>query len=545
MNKVPSDKSSLLMVAALDRMSDLASQGILLTDGELRICGWNVWLERHTEFQASEVMGRHLFEVYPDLIERRLQRQYEFVLEGQVRVLSQRLHGYLLPMSPAERSGFRRMQQSARISPLFENGRVVGTVTLIDDVTERVAREAELQTQIELSAKLLLSEKAARTEAERANRLKDEFLATVSHELRTPLNAIMGWAHMLRSANLDTVTIKRAIETIHRNAQAQSKLISDLLDVSRIISGKLPLDRRTIDLSTVVMTTLDSARPAAEAKEVNLDSLIDQEAGPMFGDADRLQQVVWNLVSNAIKFTPRAGRVEVRLQRVADQIWLTVRDSGIGISPEFLPHVFDRFRQADAATTRSQGGLGLGLSIVRHLVELHGGTVSANSEGEGQGATFLVRFPALGASEFSTAVHPAETQQPLECPPVLRDARVLIVDDDADTRELLGKLLEQCGAHVRMVVTAAAAFDAVKETKPDLLISDIGMPGEDGYSLISRVRELPASEGGQTPAAALTAYATAEDQLRVLEAGFQVYLPKPIKAAEFLQAIASVVVKKE
>ena len=535
-----SNQADLLTAAALDRMSDLASQGIFLTDAELKIVGWNLWLEQHTGLPAEQVKGRHLLDLYPELVERRLLRQYEWALEGQIRVLSQRLHGYLLPMRPrSDGSGFNQMQQSSRISPLMENGRVVGTVTLIDDVTERVAREAELQTQIELSSKLLLSEKAARNEAELANRLKDEFLATISHELRTPLNAIMGWSHLLRAGNLDHDTVKRAIETIHRNAEAQNKLISDLLDVSRIISGKLPLDRHPIDLSLIVRAAMDSARPAAEAKGVELHSFIESDQELVFGDANRLQQVVWNLISNAIKFTPAAGRVEVRLQRAANQVSITVRDSGIGISPDFLPYVFDRFRQADAASTRAQGGLGLGLSIVRHLVELHGGTVIAESEGEGKGATFIVRLPVVVTSDG--LIDMPDSNQAIECSASLRDRRVLIVDDDADTLELLRKLLEQCGARVTVAGNAAAALEALKQIKPDLLISDIGMPHEDGYSLIGRVRALSASEGGETPAVALTAYASADDQSRVLKSGFQVHLSKPIKSYEFLQAIANVV----
>ena len=392
-----SSKETLLNAAVLHWMHDLAAQGIVTTDSELNVVEWNHWMEEHTGKRAHEVIGKNLLELFPELIERRLDRNYKWALEGQVRVLSQALHGYLIAMPAVSgEHGYEQMQQAVRISPLSHDGRVIGTLTIIEDVTERVAREAELQEQIEERSRLLSSEKLARNEAERANRLKDEFLATVSHELRNPLNAILGWAHMLRLGKLTAANAERAVETIYRNAKSQTQLVADLLDVSRIISGKLRLDVRTVDLISIVNAAIDSIRPAADAKGIRLQTILDPAAGPISGDADRLQQIVWNLLTNAVKFTPKGGRVQVKVQRVDSHVEIVVTDSGVGISKEFLPYVFDRFRQADASTTRIHGGLGLGLSIVHQLVDLHGGSCKRSSEGEGKGATFTISLPFVG-----------------------------------------------------------------------------------------------------------------------------------------------------
>jgi PAS domain S-box-containing protein len=545
MAKGRTNKETLLNAAVLRWMHDLTAQGVLMTDDELNILGWNQWLEEHAGRSAADVTGRNLLELYPELVERRLDRHYKWALEGQVRVLSQRLHGYLIAM-PASlgENAFPQMQQSVRISPLTHEGRVIGTLTIIDDVTERVAREAELQAQLEARSRLLVSEQAAREEAEQANHLKDEFLATISHELRTPLTAIIGWSNMLRAGTLDETLSARAVETIYRNAQSQNQLIADLLDVSRIISGKLRLDVRTIELPAVIEAALDAVRPAAEAKGVRLQSLIDSLAGPISGDADRLQQIIWNLLTNAIKFTPPGGRVQVRLERVDSHVEITVSDSGIGINPEFLPYVFDRFRQADAATTRLHGGLGLGLSIVRQLTELHGGTARVESEGEGKGATFVISLPFIAVTgEYvePERIRPTISGNGLqrECQPSLDGLRVLVVDDEQDARDLLRVVLENCGSQVTTAASAAEALDAIEALRPDVLISDLGMPGEDGYSLIAKVRALPAERGGRTPAAALTAYARVEDRLRVLRSGFQIHLPKPVEPVELVTVVAS------
>lgn len=536
---------TLLNTAVLHWMHDLAAQGIVTTDTDLNVAGWNHWMEEHTGKRASEVIGKNLLELFPELVERRLDRNYKWAREGQVRVLSQALHGYLIAMPAISVDrGHAQMQQAVRISPLTYDGRIIGTLTIIEDVSERVTREAELEAQIEARTRLLASEKLARGEAERANRLKDEFLATVSHELRNPLNAIMGWAHMLRLGKLTPPNAERAVETIYRNAKSQAQLVADLLDVSRIISGKLRLDVRAVDLLQVVNAAIDSIRPAADAKTIRLQTMLDPAAGPISGDADRLQQIVWNLLSNAVKFTPKGGKIQVKVQRVNSHVEIVVSDSGVGIKQEFLPYVFDRFRQADASTTRIHGGLGLGLSIVHQLVDLHGGSVSVRSEGEGQGATFTIVLPFVGVitgpldteSEYTA---PADEIISLEGLPSLQGLKILVVDDERDTRELICEVLTECGSDVIMSRSAEEAFEAVQKLKPDILISDLGMPEEDGYSLIARIRALPAEQGGKIPAAALTAYARAEDRMRVLRSGFQFHLPKPVDSAELVTVVAS------
>jgi PAS domain S-box-containing protein len=384
-------------------------------------------------------------------------------------------------------------------------------------------------------------------QAEDANRLKDEFLATLSHELRTPLTSILGWARMLGGGRLDEDSTRRAIRTIERNAKAQSQLIEDILDVSRVITGKLRLEVQPVNLATVIESAINAVLPAADAKGIRLQRVLDTGASMISGDPARLQQIIWNLLSNAIKFTPKDGHVQVRLERVNSHVEITINDNGQGISPDILPYIFERFRQADSSITRAHGGLGLGLAIVRHLVEMHGGTVRAESHGDGQGATFTIKLPlvvmrtfdARGASE-ADRVHPtASSDVPFNCPPELEGLRLLIVDDEADTRTLLKAVLEQCGASVVAVASASEALTLLKETRPDVLISDLGMPGEDGYALIKKVRALPVEDGGQTPSAALTAYARVEDRMKVLRAGFQIHIPKPVEPAELIAVVVN------
>jgi len=387
-------------------------------------------------------------------------------------------------------------------------------------------------------------------ELREASRLKDEFLATVSHELRTPLTAILGWAHLLRSGQVDETVATTALETIERNARAQSQLIDDLLDVSRIITGNLRLDVRQIDPASFMESAIESLRPAAEAKDVRIQKVIDTGVVSVAGDPARLQQVIWNLLSNAIKFTPKGGRVQVRLERINSHIEIAVSDTGAGIDPEFLPHVFERFRQADQKTTRRHGGLGLGLSIVRHLVELHGGTVQAESPGEGLGATFVVKLPLVPVyqkDDLAERVHPAarETLPVYHCPERLDGLKVLVVDDEFDTREVLRAGIGQCGAEVLTASTVREALEAIEGERPDLLISDIGMPGEDGYELIKQVRALPAGRGGKMPAIALTAYARTEDRLRALRAGYQMHISKPVELAELVAVMASLIQRND
>ncbi len=402
--------------------------------------------------------------------------------------------------------------------------------------------EAAKRARAEAEASAAENERLYR-EAQEANRLKDEFLATVSHELRTPLTAILGWAHMLRTGQFAGESAASAFETIERNARAQSQLIDDLLDVSRAITGKLRIDVRPVDPNSFIDAAVESVRPAAEARGVRLQKVTDTGVVTVSGDPVRLQQVVWNLLSNAIKFTPRGGRVRVMLERVNSHVEISVSDDGAGIAPEFLPHVFDRFRQADQKTTRTHGGLGLGLSIVRHLVELHGGSVRAESEGEGRGSTFTVALPVSPVNHSASQgarVHPAarDTLPRFECPDRLDGLRVLVVDDEHDTREMLRAGLGHCGAEVITAASAAEALAEVRESPPDVLVSDIGMPGEDGYELVRQLRAMPPEGGGRVPAIALTAYARVEDRMQALRAGYQMHVPKPVELAELIVVTA-------
>jgi signal transduction histidine kinase/ActR/RegA family two-component response regulator len=415
-----------------------------------------------------------------------------------------------------------------------ELGRLVDSFN--DMLGQIQERDSELRRAERERSRLLVLEQEARRQAEEANRLKDEFLATLSHELRTPLNAILGWTQVLRSGKLDEATAERALETIERNARSQAQLIADLLDISRIITGKLRLDPKPVELPRVIEAALDSARPAAGAKNIHLDVFLESLTSPMLGDADRLQQIVWNLLSNAIKFTPQGGRVEVRLTEARPNAIIQVADTGVGIRPDFLPHVFDRFRQAEGSYTRSHGGLGLGLSIVRHLTELHGGTVEVESPGEGKGSTFTVKLPLAVelTGELPVERRPAVPQAWTE-PDLLRNVRVLVVEDEKDTRDLLVMALSGCGAEVTAASSVPEALAAFDRRKPDVLVSDIGLPVEDGYSLIRKVR---ARNGNAVPAAAVTAYAGAEDRRRALEAGFQTHLAKPVDPSELVATVA-------
>ena len=390
-------------------------------------------------------------------------------------------------------------------------------------------------------AQLLESERAARVEAERANRAKDDFLATVSHELRTPLNAILGWTRMLRTRAMTDDRRKHALETIDRNALVQTQLIEDLLDIGRIMSGKLRLHVERIDLRSIIDAATDSIRPAANARQIDLAAVEGDDAGPTEGDADRLLQIVWNLLSNAVKFTPRGGRVSVSVRRTSTHVEVAVTDTGQGIDPDFLPFVFDRFRQGDASTTRTHGGLGLGLAIVRNLVELHGGTIEATSEGPGKGASFRVQLPvastAIGAPPAPRSTPLPDGEVSLE---TLDGISVLVVDDDADTRDLLRSVLEDHGARVLAAADAAEAFAFLNEQRPDVVVSDIGMPDEDGCALVARIRALPTESGGRTPAIALTAYSRGSDRTRALLAGFDAHVPKPVEPLELVGMIASI-----
>lgn len=385
--------------------------------------------------------------------------------------------------------------------------------------------------------------------AEEATRAKDEFLAVISHELRTPLTAMLGWARMLKTGELDERTTMRAVSAIERNAESQAQLIEDLLDFSRIISGKLRLDVKQIDPAAVIESALDVVRPASDAKAIKLEAVLDPQAGTVSGDPERLQQVLWNLLSNAIKFTPKGGSVQIRLSRVDSSVEIAISDTGQGISAEFLPYVFERFRQADHTTTRRHGGLGLGMAITRHLVELHGGTIRAHSPGEGQGATFTLRLPAMIVDNAELSPSMATEQRPsidedeAQLPelPRLDGIHVLVVDDERDARDLLTTVLEQSGAQVTAVATVADALEKLQAVKPDLLVSDIEMANEDGYSLIRKVRALEDARARRIPAIALTAHARSADRIRALSAGYQMHIPKPVEPAELVIVIANII----
>jgi signal transduction histidine kinase len=411
----------------------------------------------------------------------------------------------------------------------------------LEPVLDAVA--AQLAIAID-NARLLDREQRARAAAEAASRAKDEFLAVLSHELRTPLNAVYGWAHILRSGGLSGEAATRALDVIMRNANAQVQLIDDMLDVSRIVTGKMRLDVRPVDLKAVVDAAIDAVRPAADAKELRLQAVLDPQPFAVTGDPDRLQQVIWNLLINAVKFTPRGGRIQVHLQQRDSHVEIVVSDTGQGIAPTVLPHVFERFQQGDSTSTRRHTGLGLGLALVRHLVELHGGTVEAFSDGEGRGATFTIKLPiAIARGSDAGQARPARGRPHGAMPPTpgaaLRGVRVLVVDDDRDGIEMVATMLINAGAAVRTCGSAAEGLEAMRSWRPDVLISDIEMPGEDGYSFIRRVRALDDGAFARTPVVALTAYGRVEDRLRTLSAGFSMHVPKPVDPAELSIVVAS------
>jgi signal transduction histidine kinase/DNA-binding response OmpR family regulator len=413
---------------------------------------------------------------------------------------------------------------------------------LQQEITERKQAEEE-------RARLLVREQDARAEAEQANRTKDEFLATLSHELRTPLSAILGWSHLVRTGKLDDAQMSRAVETIERNARSQSQLIDDLLDVSRIITGKLQIEPKPVDLCMVMEASIEAVRPALETKGIRLETQLSSEACFVPGDATRLQQIFWNLLTNAIKFTPESGRVSVEVKCDGSRVHASVSDSGIGISPEFLPYIFDRFRQADGSTTRVHGGLGLGLSIVKHLVQLHDGEVEVVSEGRDQGATFTINLPLAPVESATTiestaAAEPDSNGLPASFSTLLDGLRILVVDDEADSRDLVMAILTRCGSEVRCCESAAEALKTFRAWKPDLLVSDIGMPHEDGYALIRKLRKLRSKLAREVPAIALTAYVTDDDRARTLSAGFQMHVPKPIEPKALVRSIAGAAGRK-
>jgi PAS domain S-box-containing protein len=505
--------------ARLAAIVDSSDDAIVSKTLDGTITSWNRGAEKIFGYSAQEAVGRHITLIIPP--ERHLEEE---------SVLARIARGEAVEHFETVRvtKGGARRHVSLSISPVRNaRGEIIGASKIARDITDRVRAEAE-------RAELLAREQSAREEAEALNRSKDQFLAVLSHELRTPLNAIYGWARMLGDAQLDPKLRARGVDAIFRNAKAQLQLVEDLLDVSRIITGNMRLELRPVALKPVIETALDAVRPAAAAKEIDLQSTLDEAAGTVLGAPERLQQVVWNLLMNAVKFTPRRGRIEVHLRRASSQVEIVVHDSGEGIGPEMLPHVFERFRQGDTSTTRVHGGLGIGLALVRHLVDLHGGTVTAASPGLGQGATFIVRLPVALATPDAQHAGRAEAGASVE------GRRVLVVDDDLDGLELARVILAGAGADVRACTSATAARDALSTWNADVLLLDIEMPGEDGYTLLRRLR----AAGNRAPAVALTAYGRGEDKKRALAAGFDLHLSKPVDPTELTQAIATVVARR-
>jgi len=518
-------------------------------DSDFRVSRWSESAVRLFGWNAEEVIGKHVNEwqfVFADDVDA-----VELVTNRQRQGVE--VHGLLRNRNYTKEGAvlFCEWYNSVLHD---ESGNLVSVLSLVLDVTAKKLAEEERSA-------LLLRERDARRQAEEADRLKDEFLATLSHELRTPLTSILGWASMIRSGEVEGANANRAMETIERNARSQARLIDDLLDVSRIITGNLRLDLHPLHIGPIVDAALDALRPTAAAKGIDLVTDIVPGDCLVRGDTNRLRQIIWNLLSNAIKFTPRGGTVKIKLERGQTSAQLTVVDSGEGISTEFLPFVFDRFRQAEGSISRKQGGLGLGLAVVRHLAELHGGNVSAASEGIGKGSTFTVDLPLV--AERRDPARAEERRLEVERRKSSRlgltrldGINVLLVEDDDDSRNLLTMMLKRQGAEVTAAKSAAQAFRVLTHAtnpadpngapvrRPDVVISDIGMPEEDGYELIQKMRALPENEGGLIPAIAVTGYATRKDRERALELGYQVHMPKPIEQRELLMAIATLLQKK-
>jgi len=530
------DHSGALGVAAARWFEELDDRGVFITDDRLIVRRWNHWLAAQTGRTPEEVVGQPLLALYPALAERGVDGYYRDALAGEVRILSERFHKFLLPITRNfHGAGLTEMAQMARIEPLRDGDAVIGTITLIEDVTERVIAERELRNQIAASEQ-------ARRLAEEASRLKDEFLATLSHEIRTPLNAVIGWTRILRTQP-SVRSRTHALEVIERNATAQMRLVEDLLDMARIISGKLRLKIDAVSIAEIAQAAVDVVAPGAAAKQVAVEIVVEPDLPLVSGDGERLQQVIWNLLANAVKFTESGGVIRVEIGRVGANVRLSVRDTGQGITPDFLPYVFDRFRQADASASRRHGGLGLGLALVRQIVELHGGAVGVDSGGVRQGSTFWVSLPAVSGIGALPRMPAAASAEPV----TLKGVAILIVDDETDGRELLVAMLQEYGALVRAVDSAGAALRILNDGDdgftPDVLVSDVGMPGTDGFALVRAIRNLPSERARKLPAIAVTAYANPEDRVKALVAGYQNHVPKPVDANQLAAAIAQLVAR--
>jgi PAS domain S-box-containing protein len=532
------ERVSALLAAIVTSSEDAIASKTL--DGI--VTSWNAAAERLFGFTAAEMVGQSITRIIPQDL------QYE-----EAEILAKLRKGERIERyeTTRVRKDGQKVEISLTISPVRDSlGQVIGAAKIAHDITARRRVERELQDRETQLSKLaaeremfLESERAARSQAERLSHLKDEFLATLSHELRTPLNAIQGWATLLRERSARPEDYQRGLEIIERNVRVQAQIISDLLDMSRIISGKIHLEVQPLYLHEVVNNAIEAVQQSAIAKNIRIRHMLDTRIGLVRGDPSRIQQVLWNLLSNAIKFTPKGGRVQVVLERLNSHAEICVEDNGIGISADFLPHVFDRFRQGDAGTTRNFGGLGLGLSIAKNLVELHGGSIHVQSPGENQGTTFVVSLPIShvrsdepGAGT-GRAAPPTDLVEPVELPR-LDNVRVLVVDDDADGRALIGRVLEGRGAEPVCASSAEQALEAISRERFDVLLSDVGMPDMDGFELIRQVRRLDKSRPRPLPAIAITAYARPEDRQRSLLAGFHMHLSKPIEARELVASIA-------
>ncbi|HEY2434887.1 MAG TPA: ATP-binding protein [Vicinamibacterales bacterium] len=519
-----------VQAATLRWLDELSEEGIFTTDTQLVVRSWNRFMSELTGVQPEAAIGQPLLDLLPELAERRTDAHYRAALAGEARVLAHRFHRYLV----ADRGGAGEPAQSARITPLEHDGAIIGTLTVISDVSERIASERELRSRIEFA-------ETARAIAEDAVRVKDEFLATLSHEIRTPLNAVLGWTKILLARPLDQALTTRALQIIDRNASAQTRLIDDMLDMARIMSGKLRLETQPVDLAAIAGAAIDVVAPTAAVKGLTLVADIGTARPWMMGDADRLQQIVWNLLSNAIKFTERGGTITLSLAR--DNAWLTLRvsDTGRGIEADFLPQIFERFRQADASASRRHGGLGLGLPLVRTLTELHGGSVSASSE-PGRGSAFTVTFP--GRTELTDAESMAAVAA--DADRVLPGVRVLLVEDQQDSRDMIVAALQHYGVDVTEAGTSREALESLDAAlaahrPPAAIISDIGLPGEDGFHLMELLRARPPSRGGGIPVIAVTAYGHPQDKRRALAAGFSLHLTKPVDPGELASALAGII----
>jgi signal transduction histidine kinase/CheY-like chemotaxis protein len=532
---------ALRLAPALVRwFAELTYQGMFATDRELRVIVWNRWMEVHSGRDAGDTIGRLLPDLYADLAVRGLDSYYNEALAGRIVLMSHGLHKHVLPMPPTNPDlGLSAMPQSGRIGPLFDGDAVIGTVTTLEDISDRLASEAELRKQIDV-------QRMARVTAEKALRAKDEFLSTVSHEIRNPLNAVLGWTRILIDRkDVDAAMLARALRVIDRNATAQVRMIDDLLDVARIASGKLRLEMQPVDLVAITLAAVDVIGPAAKAKQIEIRTSLDPKTARVLGDQQRLQQIAWNLLSNAVKFTDGGGCVHVRVSPAGALTRLQVSDTGHGINPDFLPYVFERFRQSDSSSARRHGGLGLGLALVRELVELHGGTVHAESAGEHQGATFTIDFPTAMSPEIRHNHADARASEPMPAPS-LAGVRALVVEDELDSRDLLVETLTRCGADVLTAGSCEEALAAIREHAaakqlPHVILSDLGMPKDDGFTLIRKLRALTPAEGGGIPAVAVTGYANPDDRDRALAAGFHSHLPKPIDPVAVATAVARAV----